>query len=430
MATALSVLRGLLIDAVQGSRYTGLVLDASCDTTSLIDTGLLSLPGGGDDDFCEGWYVILTTSTAGEYGETARVSSYSAAAWDITLATALTGSPSAGETFTLCRYDPNDLNVAINRAVELLYPSLYIPLRDETLITNNLLTNPHFETFSTTFTGWTHTANTWTQETSRVWHSTNSAKGVASGAASQLTQNLFPTVNVHEMQGKILHIRGRVWASDADAARLRVSTDGGSTFTSTSYHGGGEEWEGPSTMYIDLTIPDAATSLTVYCEVADGYTAYFDNVVAYVDHLYQYTLPSGFVRRPFQALLQANETEPDGLYIPFAHYIEHDSTNNYLMPIDWLPSNRIIRLIGQGPLSTMSTDAGTTEIDAPHTHLVVARAAQYLYEQLAADAGMAEKDAYERDALKWTARVAELIATPGMRMRRMATPVTPRSFTG
>ena len=75
-----------------------------------------------------------------------------------------------------------------------------------------------------------------------------------------------------------------------------------------------------------------------------------------------------------------------------------------------------MRVTGVGVLSTMSSDTAETEVDAPRTMLVVARAAQYLYEMLAADAPAFGGEVYLQHAARYKARVEELLATAGMRM--------------
>jgi len=417
----------MLVEAIQGSRYTGLTLSsASPDTTSLIDTGLASLPSGADNDFCLGWYAIITGS-AGEVGESSRVSTYSASGTDITLATALTGTPSSGETFDLCRYDPSEMHTALNRALELLYPYLAIPQGNETLFVDNLLLNPDGETYSTTFTNWTHTVATWTQDSSRKIHGSYSFKGVGGGAAAQLTQNLFSGTNIHDVAGKTLYAKGWVWASAASTARLRVTFDGGSTFTNGDYHAGSSEWEGPGTQYIRVAVPTTATSMTVYLEVAAGGTAYFDCLVAYIDPVYRYTIPTAILKGPYTLSVQGDENEPNGRYLPVtAWYEEEDSSGRYIVLDGSLTAGMGLRLDGYGLLTLLSTAAssagetGTTEVDAPKTHLVVAKAAQFLYEQLGADSGALDASYYQQEAARWEQKAAQLLGTPGMRNRRRA----------
>ena len=434
MSTSLLALRELMMDSVQADRYIGLTTTSAgaADGTTLVATGLGSLPGGGDNDFCEGFYVIITelVTDGPAVGESQRITDYVASTYTITTP-AFTAQVKTGTNFELHRYDPQDVNNAINRACELIFPHLYTAKRDETLMTDQLLSNADGETYSSTFTSWTHTVATWTQESTRKIHDTYSFKGVGGGAAAQLTQNLFSGTNIHEIAGKTLNFKGWIWASAASTARLRVSFDGGSTFTNGTYHEGSSEWEGPSTQYISVTVPTTATSMTVYLEVAAGGTAYFDALSVYIDPIYRYTIPSAIIRGPFRVSFQSDLTKPDGPYLEVTdwHYEEYGS-GRYIVLDEALPSGRILRVEGQGILTTMSTDSATTEVDAPKTHLLVARALQYFYEQMAADAALADGEMYERDALKWAGRVQELIRTPGMRMLSRAFQVHPRRYMG
>src|SRR3990167_10288237 len=159
MSTGLLALRELMADSIQADRYIGLATTTAGNAggTTLVCTTLGSLPGGGDDDFCEGFYVIITELVAGgpAVGETQRVTDYAQSTNTITTP-AFTAQVKIGTNFELHRYDPQDLNNAINRACELTFPHLYTAKRDETLITDQLLLNGSLDTFSTTFTSWSN----------------------------------------------------------------------------------------------------------------------------------------------------------------------------------------------------------------------------------------------------------------------------------
>ncbi len=424
MTTALSVLRGLLANELYGSRFTSLATTSAGDAggTTLVDTGLKVLPGGNDDSFCNGFYVVITELVTGgpAVGEIGKVYSYTASTTTITLESALTAQIKTGTSYELHRYDPSDLNAAINRSVQLLHPHLYIAKRDETLIVDNLLTNGSLDTFSTTFTGWTNIGTpTLAAETTRKVHGSGSASITASGATEGIKQNIYTTVNVREVVGNTLHVRGWNFAAVADAARIRVTFDG-STDTNGSWHGGDAEWENDSTQYIDVTIPADATEMTISLEVTDGNTGYFDLIRAWVDPVYRYTIPSAILKGPYTLSVQNDLDKPEGRFTPVDDFsVEEDSGTRYLILGHAMTPGLIMRLTGIGVLSTMSSDSGTTEIDAPRTHLVVARAAQWLFENLAADSALEGREVYEAQAAKWEKKVAQLLATPGMRMHEM-----------
>ena len=286
-------------------------------TTTIVDTKLLTI-SGGDEDFCvDQWVRNVAT------GEIALVSGYANATGTVTHG-AIT-AVGAAAAYELHRIDPQLKLDAIKRASVLCFPQgiqrgLYDSKPDESLRVDNLLLNSGGEVFATTFTSWTHTVATWTQEATRKIHGTYSFKGVASGGAAQLTQNLFTSVNIHDIAGKTITLKGWVWASAASTARLRVTFDGGSTFYSSDYHAGSSEWESPRTVKVQQAVPTDATSMTVYLEVADGGTAYFDSLCFSIDPVYSYTIPSTMIRGPFQVLQQNDEDDPNGSYSPIPAY--------------------------------------------------------------------------------------------------------------
>ncbi len=267
-----------------------------------------------------------------------------------------------------------------------------------------------------TFTGWTAVnAPTLTAETTIKMHLTQSMKMAAGVSDGQVYQAI--TANIKEVATKTIHVRAWVYATAASAARIRVSFDGGSTFTDHAYHSGVDQWE---VQELDVTVPSTATSIRVYLETVASGTAYFDLIRAWVDSTYRYTIPSAILKGPYTLSVQRNIDEPEGPFDPVDDFtVEEDSGTRYLILGHALTPGLIMRVTGIGVLSTMSSDSGTTEIDAPRTHLVVARAAQWLFENLAADSALEGREVYEAQAAKWEKKVAQLLATPGMRMHEM-----------
>ena len=426
MSTARSTLQGILANELYGSRFTSLATTSAGNAggTTLVDTGLINLPSGNDDNAFVGFWILITELVSGgpAVGESGKVSTYDATTvpGTITIESALTAQIKTGTSYELHRYDPTDMNTGLNRAVELLYPALYIPQKNETLLVDQLLANGDFDTWSgSAFTGWSSIGTpTLAQETTRKVHSTGSASIVASGATEGLEQNLFTSVNFREVVTKTLHVRGWVFATVASAARIRVTFDG-TTYTNGSWHGGDAEWENDSLQYIDVAIPADATEMTVSCEVTDGNTAYFDLVRAWIDPIHRYTIPSAILKGPYTLSIQRSLSQPDGPFDPIEDFdVEEDSSGRYILLNHSGSSGRLLKVTGIGLLSTMSTDSATTEIDAPRTHLVVARAAQWMYENMRSDSAMEGRDIYGQEAARWKQRVAELLATPGMRMRQ------------
>ncbi len=377
-------------------------------TTTIVDADLANLTE--DDDGIQGW-IRIADSDSGADQDIRRIkasSGYTASSTTITINRAFTADPDAaitgsnGVDYELHLIDPTYKFNAIDRAIESLFPDLYVYIRDETLTVDDLLSNGDFETFDSGFTGWTDIGSpTVTAETTRIIHGTQAAKIVASGAVEGIEQDLFSSVNISEIVGRTLRFAGWTWASVADAARLRVTFDG-STYSNGAYHSAESEWEGPGVGFVDALVPDDATEMTVSCEVADGETAYFGRVHAYVGAaVTRYTLPTS-IRTLLGVSVQAEMNRPKGNYFPLSENVAPSS-------------GRILRLTGTGTLTLPTADTSTVEIDGEQVSLLVARAAEIL--------GRTE---YARTRDPWWKEIQEQAVNevarllPRARMRRLA----------
>ena len=247
-----------------------------------------------------------------------------------------------------------------------------------------------------TASGWTATTGTWTFPARlRARHGRHTA---LSGGAGTLTQNIFTKVNVTDMVGKTLRIRGFIFDTTTDNSRLRVSFDGGTTFEdSTPFHGGDDEWEGPNVQGVGVVIPAGATTMTIYCSTVSG--ASFDVVTASIDPISQYPIPLAFVDGPHMIFQQADEQHPDGDFEPLV----------------WGKAHRILRMVGMGYLTVPTGDTGVVELPEQRAELLVAQAAVYLYDVLQQeDAG--NRDAHQQAMARWARRLDDLQRKPGIRM--------------
>ena len=347
------------------------------------------LPSGADN----------TNTTA----EERKVSDYVASTGVVTVSSAWTTDADnrvdSGKALQMWRLDPDIVRQACLEAIRELSPTiLHAWVRDESLFVDNLLTNSTFETFSSTFTGWSNIGTPTLAQSTRTPHGTYSASIAATGAVEGIEQNILTSINLVDAVGKLLHVRGWTWDDAASSSRLRVTFDG-STYTNGTYNTGDGEWNGPSTQYINVAIPADLTEATVSCEVASGETGLFKNVAAWVDgyRIYRYTIPST-IRTLHNVYVQAREDQPNGLYVPLAG-----------RPA----SGRILRLEGRAALTAPSADASTTEVDGDRAELLVlhaARSVSRMVEQFK-DRAEALEDAYlahlTRPGVKMTAPGAQ-----------------------
>ena len=370
--------------------------------TTIVDTALAQLDGG-DNDFCNNWYVRNVAT--GQIRRILPTAGYATATGTITHASMTAVGNAAA--YELHRINPTLKHNALLRASVLCFPGgnrhgLYLPLRDETLVVDNLISNWDFETFAAgAFTGWDSVgAPTLTQSTTYFVHGSNGAN-IAGAASTGISQNLLTVANgfarIDQAAGKTLRMRGWLHATDASNIRLRVTFDG-STYTNGAYHSGDDDFEGPGVHYINVAIPVNATQMTVSIEKSTAVAAQADVVVAWIDPVHRYTLPTSFLRDPFAVLQQVYEDQPNGPYAPITGYGK---------PI----AGRILRFTGMGLLSQPTTDAGTVEIDTNQAEYFLAQASQWLYRAILQGGSQQEREYIATRRQEWQQDIAQMEQT-------------------
>ncbi len=400
-------------------RATGLFAsgtsDGSGSTTTLVDA--VQVYRHDINTLKNKWLYIVNSSNDTVDNTSRRISDVHASNGTITVDAAFAATTASGTTYYITAYDPDIMRDSLQQAARTLYPHIYLPTQDETIVVDNLISNWDFETWSATTasagsgnavaTSWSSVGTPSKDDnTAFVTHGSYSIKIAATGATEGVEQNIISVagVNINETESKILHVRGWVWCDVADAARLRVTYDG-STFDNSNYHSGSAEWEGTALMYIDSAIDFTASSteeMTISCEVTSGNTAYFDGVVAWIDNVHTYDLPSTVIRGPHKVSIQANQSEPNGDYEPLA------------TP----QSGRILRIEHMGTL-TVPTTSASIEIDESRGELLIAQAAAHMFQTLAmTDSGNSSIHIQQADT--WQSRADRLLSQPGMRMKGMS----------
>ena len=375
-------------------------------TTTLVDT---SIYREAINTLTNKWLYMVSATNTTINGSSRRISGIHDSNGTITVIGAMAAITSSGDTYYIVNFDPQIMTDAVQQATRTLYPHLYLPTRDETIVVDNLLANWDFENWDSTgsnsavATSWasiTGSPNT-NDESSRVAHGSYSMSFAATGAGQGIQQNIFTSVNINEVASKTLHARAWVWARVADAARIRVTYDG-SNYDNSNYHTGDSEWEGPSLIYIESAIDADMTELTISCEVTSGNTAYFDGVVAWIDNVSEYDLGSTVIRGPHKVYMQDQVQEPNGHYTPLG------------FPV----SGRILRVEHMGRL-TAPTSSASVELDESRTELLIAQAAVHMFQTLAnTDSG--NRTDHLTNASVWQERTASLLSQAGMRMTPMS----------
>src|SRR3990172_186798 len=159
--------------------------------TTVVSTSLQDLPGGNDDDAFENWYVHITSGT--DIGAVRRVSAYAQSTSTLTVSRLFSAQIASAVTFVLHRHATDDYWRCLGRALEELFPHLYLPIRDETLVVDNLLSTSDFETFAAgVHTGWTLSGAgaSVAQSTTILRHGADAAALTSAAATALYTQTL------------------------------------------------------------------------------------------------------------------------------------------------------------------------------------------------------------------------------------------------
>jgi len=138
--TTRAVLRQRLSEAIGDYKSLTTSAEGNSAKTSLIDTSLKNLPGGGDSNAFEEWFLMVTSGS--NSGQIRRVRSYTVSTSTLVVEEAFSSAVDGSVTYELHRYDPTDKHNAINRAIEELYPTLHLKIPDETLVVDDLLLEP------------------------------------------------------------------------------------------------------------------------------------------------------------------------------------------------------------------------------------------------------------------------------------------------
>lgn len=426
MATTRAILRQRLSETI-GDWNGTLVTSAGGSTTTIVDSSLVNLPGGSDDDFCEGYYAMITHSGHTAVGESRRVSGYTASSTTITVPQAYSAASGSSKNYELHRYDPDLKHYAINAAGRKLFPKLYLPVIDETLVTDQLGTNLDFETYTDPTDaapdGWAAITNTRVDRyQDRVMHGSNSTSLRVTSGASDIGFYQDLTIDVADIVGKSITFGGYMWSTNANSGWFIVDF-GGASYKESPKHEGDEDWQEE---WVTATIPADASRIRIQCNAinytAGGYTTYFDALYCYITPLERYTLPTTFIEdSPTHVSIQTDMDNETNNFASFADWwIDSDGETNYLR-IGVHPSGRRIRLKGRGALTLPSSDSTSMEVEDARVDIVVEWAAYELFMRLAAMSLGTDSTAYVQQATIHKNMAEELLRKPGIRMARGAT---------
>ena len=391
----------------------------------IISTGLNQYDRGQDDAFNNQW--VWETVNASQR----LVSDYVTSGGTLTVYAAFAGTITSGGTFELHPYEPALLHDCLNDARDKVYPYIHKRIVDETLVTNNCLPNSHFEDWtSSALDHWTEAGgSTHAEETTiiRGPKGTSSLK-ITGGTTTGATCDQGNWIALLDVENATLSFYCWAWCATADKARIQVYTkdSAGTAATSSSdYHTGGSEWE--LLKCENVVIPDDLAIIQVRL-VNTATTAYFDNGYAFARPLFKYHLPSQFTRGPVQVFVQntgstsqsaGNADVIDGISSwlqVFDWDTVDDGVDKYLTFKNTYPTRFKMKLIGMEPLSSVSTDAGTMEVNSRQATAVVAAAAADLFKRLASSPTSDDVGRYKDLQAMWSNEASQRTMEQQMKM--------------
>jgi len=431
MSTTLAVLRQRVSENI-GDYISSTVTTALTTSTSVVDTALANIAGGGTTDYFEDWWVLITSEN--NIGAKRRVSAYNATTNTLTVQGGnFTSDAAAKATYELHRIDPDMKTKAINNAARNLSLVLKRDLTDLALVSGNVL--PDFEWWTSSSAHKFYTVTNATLARTGV-SSADSGRGqryvakVTASAANghmYLSEDQYPPLS--DIQGKT--VSAYVWAypevaNDATIVLYTLQNDGttAQTLTSTTTCIAGKwtllELE-------DQTLNDDLVSFQFRLKVAtNAKYVYFGSPRLIVDGISRYMLPELFQTadiRKVSCQITGNDDMPANDIGINADYHEIFGWNllpqsiigtyyNYLTLPYRLPVNRHIEISGSiGMEDDLDDDTDTMSIDDPATNVLVAQACWELFRQLRGFAGVSTTDAYDDEIAYWAGEVTRLKRT-------------------
>jgi len=368
--------------------------------------------GGADTE----WWVYITEGANSTIHR--RTSDYSAASTRITVEGAALSAESAAVTCRLYKYNRDRMKNAIVQACEEIYPALYLPLEDITLVTGNILPDASFESWSSA-----SSSNWWvassvaiarTSSTTYVWSSPYSAKVTPSAANGYIYLDDVRHKRLLDLQDDTVDMYCMARAETANDATIELATEdsAGSTQTLTSTTTcAADNWT--LLKLENQVLNDDLIAFSAKCKGATStkYT-YFDDCILIGRRIYDYLLPDNFRDGHLtNVYLQTKgnldppcydihpfSTSYPGKEIPF--HIISDGTDKYLHFDQTLPTKRKLRLIGYKPLEALSADSETITLDTYRVPLLIAKARMIFWEREAVPISSQDKSRFEIEYAK------------------------------
>lgn len=396
--------QSVLVQALQEENGDYLTFDTTTNITtnnSIVSTELKQYDEG-EDGFFDGWWVYLNTtnnpSVERRTGLPAAGTTYATATGTLTISGSALSAETAAVTCYLSRYKRTSYVNAVKEAIKVVYPELHKKIDNRTLITGNILPDGHFESWSSasSLNHYSVSSGTLTKTSTAgsTYGGTYSAKYTA-GADNDyfyISSDTYP--RLLELTGQCVDGYVMAMPETANDASIEIYTidRAGSTQTLTS------STSNPTGAFTMLELEsqnlnDNLEEIQIRFKVATN-TKYviFDDAYICGKQLKEYLVPDVFedghiseviIQRGSQygsnlAYENMNPFITSAYKYSVQYYTISDSTYRYLRLHENQDNGRRMRLLGYGPLETLSSDTDTITLDSRRVPLLIAYA-KYIF---------------------------------------------------
>jgi len=433
MATTLLSLDQKLLETLGYWRYRHPVTTALAASTSLVSTHLQKHRSTADH-FNDWWVSIEDEANIGEE----RLVSNDDGTSTLTVLSAWTAEAASEKAnFRLCPYKWGNRKRAIIEAIKEVYPNLFLPLDDRTLITGNILPNSHFEDWASSsypdFYSVTSAtaAQTTTAGLYRGQRGTSSALVTASAADGYMSITSKDYPRLLDLMDKDIDFKCWAYPSVADDAFLTIYTiqaDGTEQTLNSTTTCPASKWTLLELEDQDINDDIVEIQLRFRVHTKDA-TCYFDAARVTGRDIREYLLPDDFYNGSLlKVYIQTSGYSDDACddILPrywervFGYDIIDDGTYKYLYLPYLYGAERQIRLIGNKPLEdlTGTTEAAalalTISLDGQRLNILTEYAAYYLLTIESAEVSSEDRSHTEQQAAKHYYKYQTLKATHGM----------------
>jgi len=427
-------LEALLSQAVGDWREFQTDTNITAGTTARIISTTLQNYDGGQDDYFNDWWAYISSGSAlsSNVGVQRQVKNYETSAGRLDLRGAALKAETSAVKVRLHRFNRNNYIRALNRASEQLFPSLYIPVEDLTLVTGNILPNASFEDWAVStvpdkWTGMFGGIGTVSKNTTAGLFRHGSASVKLTGDAAVGPCRLYISSDnwprLLDLEGRSVSFYGWVNSEVADDCHVEIYTINKAgttqTLTSTTTHAAGR-WNLLKLEDQSVNADLDEIQLRLVMNTANKYS-YFDDAIVCGRHLYEYYLPSAFQGQS-SGLAQVY-VQKEGYHSEPAYDlrprkwdrelfdITDDGSDRFLRLREMWSNYRRIRLVGYKPLETLSADTDTISLDGAKLNLLIAQAAFNLYEMERGIVSSEDKSLYDREMGYWANKMRTLKPT-------------------